>query len=110
MMKGFGITEYHDTKEIYNDLYALLSLPVRSIRKEALAGYLSEYYEKKCPKSKAMIDKAVKYIPGGVQHNLAFHYPFPPCCRRGLFLSPLIDCPGQSTPGQSMIWSMMSKR
>ena len=39
--------------------------------------YEEEYYEKKCAKSKAMIDKAREIIPGGVQHNLAFNYPFP---------------------------------
>jgi glutamate-1-semialdehyde 2,1-aminomutase len=35
------------------------------------------YFEKQCAKSKAMTDEAKKYIPGGVQHNLAFNYPFP---------------------------------
>ena len=35
------------------------------------------YYEDKCKKSKAMVTEAKKYIPGGVQHNLAFNYPYP---------------------------------
>ena len=42
-----------------------------------LKKYEDEYYGKKCVKSKEMIDKAKEVIPGGVQHNLAFNYPFP---------------------------------
>jgi len=36
-----------------------------------------QYFETKAAKSKAMTDEAKEYIPGGVQHNLAFNYPFP---------------------------------
>jgi len=36
-----------------------------------------EYFEKKCARSKALNDEAKQIIPGGVQHNLAFNYPFP---------------------------------
>jgi glutamate-1-semialdehyde aminotransferase len=35
------------------------------------------YFENKCKRSKELTDDAKKYIPGGVQHNLAFNYPFP---------------------------------
>ena len=35
------------------------------------------YFETKCAGSKKMIGEAKTYIPGGVQHNLAFNYPFP---------------------------------
>lgn len=35
------------------------------------------YFETRCQKSKALTDEARRYIPGGVQHNLAFNYPFP---------------------------------
>ena len=48
-----------------------------SIDPEALRKYEEEYYGKKCTKSKEMIDVAKTRIPGGVQHNLAFNYPFP---------------------------------
>ncbi|MDR1939704.1 MAG: aminotransferase class III-fold pyridoxal phosphate-dependent enzyme, partial [Clostridiales bacterium] len=37
------------------------------------------YYGKKCKKSKALYDEAKQYIPNGVQHNLAFNFPFPLC-------------------------------
>jgi glutamate-1-semialdehyde 2,1-aminomutase len=72
----FAISEYQDTKQIYNQLFALLDLPIRSVAKSAMDRYL-QYYEEKCSKSKAMINEAMNYIPGGVQHNLAFNYPFP---------------------------------
>jgi glutamate-1-semialdehyde 2,1-aminomutase len=35
------------------------------------------YFDDHCRRSKAMTDKAKEVIPGGVQHNLAFNYPFP---------------------------------
>ena len=35
------------------------------------------YFDTKCVKSKALIEEAKQIIPGGVQHNLAFNYPFP---------------------------------
>jgi glutamate-1-semialdehyde 2,1-aminomutase len=34
-------------------------------------------FEESYPKSKAVVEEARKFIPGGVQHNLAFNYPFP---------------------------------
>ncbi|WP_028974709.1 aspartate aminotransferase family protein [Spirochaeta cellobiosiphila] len=76
-MSDFSISEYHDTQAIYKKLYTLLDQPIRSIKKDKLKEYISEYYEKKCAKSKAMTTEAMKYIPGGVQHNLAFNHPFP---------------------------------
>ncbi len=75
-MPGFSISEYHNTDEIYAKLNNLMSLPVYSIKQSALHGYL-QYFEEKCKKSKEMITEAKKFIPGGVQHNLAFNYPFP---------------------------------
>lgn len=73
---GFAISEYHDTREIYRKAGELLSQPLRKLKPEALEGYL-QYYAGRCQASKAMIDQAVNYIPGGVQHNLSFSYPFP---------------------------------
>ncbi|MCC8022535.1 MAG: aminotransferase class III-fold pyridoxal phosphate-dependent enzyme [Clostridiales bacterium] len=73
----FAITEYHDTAAVTAQLDALIKKPVYSIRKDALEDYVENYYNKKCVKSKEMIEKAKEIIPGGVQHNLAFNYPFP---------------------------------
>lgn len=77
MAQQYAISQYPDAKEITKQLDRLISLPVYSVSPEALAEYEREYYEAKCPRSKAMIDEAKKLIPGGVQHNLAFNYPFP---------------------------------
>ena len=73
---GFSISEYHDIKPIYQKLDKLVSLPLQHIKPEAMDGYLN-YYKTKCTKSREVYDKARQYIPGGVQHNLAFNYPFP---------------------------------
>lgn len=75
-MNGFSISEYHDTAAIYQKLDNLMQVPVFKLKDNALEGYL-EYFEKKCKNSKEMITDAKKFIPGGVQHNLAFNYPFP---------------------------------
>jgi glutamate-1-semialdehyde 2,1-aminomutase len=37
------------------------------------------YFENNCKKSKELYLEAREYIPGGVQHNLAFNYPYPLC-------------------------------
>ena len=73
---GFAISEYPDTKEIYKQLDDLLGQPPISLKKESLEKYEKWFYDR-CPKSKSMIDEAMEYIPGGVQHNLAFNHPFP---------------------------------
>jgi glutamate-1-semialdehyde 2,1-aminomutase len=76
MKYGFAISEYHNSAEIYSKIDALLAQPIRSVKQEKMKQYL-DYFESKCAKSKSMTTKAKKYIPGGVQHNLAFNYPFP---------------------------------
>ena len=72
----YAISEYHDTDEIYAKLNALIKQPIRPIRRDKMDEFLN-YFEIKAAKSKAMTDEAKQYIPGGVQHNLAFNYPFP---------------------------------
>ena len=73
----FAISEYPDAAKINRQLDELIKKPIYTISDEALANYEAEYFEKKCQKSKAMIEEAKAIIPGGVQHNLAFNYPFP---------------------------------
>ena len=77
MDKRFAISEYHDTAEVTRQLDELIKKPIYTIKPDALKRYEDEYYNKKCLKSKEMIEEAKKIIPGGVQHNLAFNYPFP---------------------------------
>ena len=74
---GFAIDEYLDAAEVTKQLDELTKKPIYSIRPDKLQDYVDNYFEKKCKKSKEMITEAKQIIPGGVQHNLAFNYPFP---------------------------------
>lgn len=71
-----AISEYPDVEDVYARLEALVSQPMLRIGREAMAGYLG-YFEGKCHRSRELTDAAKRCIPGGVQHNLAFNYPFP---------------------------------
>ena len=73
---GFAISEYHDTKEIYSRIDRLANQNIRPIKRAEMENYLNAF-EQKYASSKPVIDQAKKFIPGGVQHNLAFNYPFP---------------------------------
>jgi glutamate-1-semialdehyde 2,1-aminomutase len=74
--QAYAISEWHDTDEVYARLKELIRQPMRPIRRDRMQEFLG-YYEAKCSRSKALTDEAKQYIPGGVQHNLAFNYPFP---------------------------------
>ena len=74
---GFAIDEYLDAAEVTRQLDELIKKPVYSIRPDKLQDYVENYFDKKCAGSKAMTTEAKTVIPGGVQHNLAFNYPFP---------------------------------
>ena len=73
---GYAISNWPDSNEILESLDRLVSGPMRPIKRDKMEEYLN-YYKEKCTKSKVLTDKAKKFIPGGVQHNLAFNYPFP---------------------------------
>ena len=73
----FAIENYCDTKAITKQLDELIAQPIYTIKPEVLKDYEENYFDKKCAKSKEMIKEAQEVIPGGVQHNLAFNYPFP---------------------------------
>lgn len=73
---SYAITDYADPAPIYKQLGDLMKLPPIGLKREAMKEYL-ERIEQNCQKSKSLISDAKKYIPGGVQHNLAFNYPFP---------------------------------
>ena len=74
---GFAIDKYPDADAVNAQLDKLKSGPVYGVLPDALEQYEKEYFEKKCPRSRDEISEARKIIPGGVQHNLAFNYPFP---------------------------------
>lgn len=73
---GYAITDYPDVEDTMRRLRALVAQPVRGLRHDALLDVLA-YFEHKCQASKEITDRAKRRIPGGVQHNLAFNYPFP---------------------------------
>ncbi len=73
----YAISNYPEADRINRELNELIAKPISTINPEALAAYEREYFDKKCSKSKEMINEAKQLIPGGVQHNLAFNYPFP---------------------------------
>lgn len=72
----YAISQYPDVDQIYRRLEALVAQPPRPIRRPRMLEFL-EYFESRCPRSQALNEAAQKVIPGGVQHNLAFNYPFP---------------------------------
>ena len=72
----YAISQWPDTGRLYERLDALVRAPIRSIPPDRMATVL-EYFEKKCRRSKELAASAADVIPGGVQHNLAFNYPFP---------------------------------
>ena len=72
----YAISEYPDVAAVYAGLETLVSRPLRKVRPAVMKEYL-DYFATKCARSRALSDEANEYIPGGVQHNLAFNYPFP---------------------------------
>jgi len=72
----YAISAYPDVAAVYAGLERLVRGPLRKVKPAAMARYL-DYFETSCPRSKALTTEAREYIPGGVQHNLAFNYPFP---------------------------------
>ena len=76
MKEHYGVSHWPDEKEIFAKMDRLVNQPLHHIKPEAMKRYLN-YFDTRCRSSKAMIEEAKKVIPGGVQHNLAFNYPFP---------------------------------
>ena len=75
-LAGYAISRYPDVPAVYERLDALVEQPLRPLRREVMDGVLS-WYDESCRRSKELADAAAELIPGGVQHNLAFNYPFP---------------------------------
>ena len=72
----YSISNYPDVDTVYERLNALISQPLRPIKREKMDQVLN-YFDQQCARSKQLTAEAKKIIPGGVQHNLAFNYPFP---------------------------------
>jgi glutamate-1-semialdehyde 2,1-aminomutase len=76
MSASFSISDYHNVDEVYAQIKKLMNQPPVNLAKADLDAYIQKV-ETSCAKSKVMTTEAQKYIPGGVQHNLAFNHPFP---------------------------------
>ncbi len=59
----------------------IVDSPISKFKSEELKAILDRY-EKNHVKSKEAFERARKIIPGGVEHNLAFNYPFPLASKR----------------------------
>ncbi|HEX2892698.1 MAG TPA: aminotransferase class III-fold pyridoxal phosphate-dependent enzyme [Marmoricola sp.] len=73
---GYAIAAYPDVEDTMRRLKALVAQPIRGLRHDALLDVL-EWFDTKCTASREITDRAKARIPGGVQHNLAFNFPFP---------------------------------
>ena len=76
MNEHYGVSRWPNVQEVYEKINRLVHSPLLPIKDEAMDRYL-RYFDEKCAGSKKMIAEAKNYIPGGVQHNLAFNHPFP---------------------------------
>ncbi|MBI4516930.1 MAG: aminotransferase class III-fold pyridoxal phosphate-dependent enzyme [Deltaproteobacteria bacterium] len=72
----YAISQWPDTDELITKGKQLVAERPRPVRRDRMQDYLN-YFETRCARSKSSTAEAAKYIPGGVQHNLAFNYPFP---------------------------------
>jgi glutamate-1-semialdehyde 2,1-aminomutase len=78
-MSGYGISKWESPEEINASLKKLTSEPIYKVSEEYYKKEVLPYFDNKCKGSKGITDEAKKFIPGGVQHNLAFNKPFPIC-------------------------------
>lgn len=74
--QSYGISEWPNTHDLYERLNELVRQPKRPIRREHMDAVL-KYFADKCSHSRRLSERASQVIPGGIQHNLAFNYPFP---------------------------------
>ncbi len=81
-MNNCGISRWDDPDEINAKLKNLTSQEIWEVNDDYYENVIMKYYNEKCTQSKAIYEEAKEYIPGGVQHNLAFNKPFPMCIGR----------------------------
>ena len=70
-----------DYEEKIAKITKIVDLPISKFKSEDLKAII-ERYKKNHVKSKEAFERARKIIPGGVEHNLAFNYPFPLASKR----------------------------
>jgi glutamate-1-semialdehyde 2,1-aminomutase len=62
--------------EMVSRIDQIVTSPMKKFKSDELDGIV-ERYKKTHKKSKEAFERARKIIPGGVEHNLAFNFPFP---------------------------------
>jgi glutamate-1-semialdehyde 2,1-aminomutase len=73
---NYAISEWPDTDTLYRRFDALVNQPMRPLRRDSMERVL-RWFEERCSGSRRLFEAAQRVIPGGIQHNLAFNYPFP---------------------------------
>lgn len=81
-MNNCGISRWDSPDKINAALKALTEEPIWEVDDDYYENTILKYYDEKCTNSKAIYEEAKEYIPGGVQHNLAFNKPFPVAFRK----------------------------
>ncbi len=75
-MADYGLSKYPDVDTVITKLEGLVKVPMCPLRRDEMDKIL-KWFDTKCAKSKTLTNEAKSLIPGGVEHNLAFNYPFP---------------------------------
>jgi glutamate-1-semialdehyde 2,1-aminomutase len=78
MSESAAISAWPDIEALYERIAVLVNQPMRPIRRDAMQKVLA-WFEERCSGSKRLYESAQHVIPGGIQHNLSFNYPFPLC-------------------------------
>ena len=88
-MTNCGISRWDDPNAINEQLKKLTDAPIYEVSQDYYQNGVMRYFDEKCTRSRAVYEEAKEYIPGGVQHNLAFNKPFPICIDRanGAYMS-----------------------
>jgi len=81
-MENCGISRWDDPNEINGRLKKLTDTSIYEISSEYYEQDVLRYFNEQCKQSHAVFEEAKDYIPGGVQHNLAFNKPFPICIKK----------------------------
>lgn len=76
-MINCGISRWDDPNEINSKLRKLTEEPIWEVNDDYYENQVLRYYDEKCKRSREIYEEAKNFIPGGVQHNLAFNKPFP---------------------------------
>jgi glutamate-1-semialdehyde 2,1-aminomutase len=76
MKQNGAISAWPDIDTLYRRFNELIGQPIRPIKPQGMEQVM-RYFELRCHGSKRLAEEAKRVIPGGVQHNLAFNYPFP---------------------------------